>query len=157
MKPITVLFLLVGVAATGLSQTPAGRAGAAQPADTLLSPEVRADRTVTFRLRAPKASEVTVTGEWMLDFPSNKTALAKGADGVWSVTVGPLVPNIYLYSFMVDGMNIADPINPTVKLRARTSASLVLVPGAEAWEFRDVPHGVVNIIWHKSAVLDGAM
>ena len=157
MKPISVFFLLVGLAATGLPQTPAGRAGAAQPADTLLSPEVRPDRTVTFRLRAPKASEVTVTGEWMLDFPSNKTALAKGADGVWSVTVGPLVPNIYLYSFMVDGMNIADPINPTVKLRARTSASLVLVPGGEAWEFRDVPHGVVNVIWHKSAVLDGAM
>jgi enterochelin esterase family protein len=118
---------------------------------------VRPDRTVTFRLRAPKASEVTVTGEWMLDFPSNKTALTKDSDGVWSVTVGPLVPNIYLYSFTVDGMTIADPINPTVKLRARTSASLVLVPGGEAWEFRDVPHGVVNTIWHKSAVLDGAM
>lgn len=160
MKLLAVPLILVGVAAIGLPQTPAGRAGragAAQPPDTLVSPEVRPDRTVTFRLRAPKASEATVTGEWMLDFPSNKTALTKDGDGVWSVTVGPLVPNIYLYSFTVDGMTIGDPINPTVKLRARTSASLVLVPGGEAWEFRDVPHGVVNTIWHKSAVLDGAM
>jgi enterochelin esterase family protein len=157
MKLLAIPFILLGIGATGLSQVPAGRAGAAQPPDTLLSPEVRADRTVAFRLRAPKASEVTVTGEWMLDFPSNKTALTKDRDGVWSVTVGPLVPNIYLYSFTVDGMTIGDPINPMVKLRARTSASLVLVPGGEAWEFRDVPHGVVNMIWHTSAVLDGAM
>jgi len=148
MKPISVFVLLVGMAATGLPQT---------PPDTLLSPEVRPDRTVTFRLRAPKASEVTVTGDWMLDYPSSKTPLTKDSDGVWSVTVGPLVPNIYLYSFTVDGMTIADPVNPTVKLRARTSASLVLVPGGEEWEFRDVPHGVVNVIWHKSAVLEGAM
>jgi enterochelin esterase family protein len=148
MKPISVVVLLVGMAATGLPQT---------PPDTLLSPEVRPDRTVTFRLRAPKASEVMVTGEWMLDYPSSKTPLTKDSDGVWSVTIGPLVPNIYLYSFTVDGMTIADPVNPTVKLRARTSASLVLVPGGEEWEFRDVPHGVVNVIWHKSAVLEGAM
>jgi len=92
------------------------------PPETLLSPEVRPDRTVTFRLRAPKASEVSVTGEWMLDYPSNKTSLTKDSEGVWSVTVGPLVPNIYLYSFTVDGMSIADPINPAIKLRARTSA-----------------------------------
>jgi enterochelin esterase family protein len=156
MKLLAVPFILLGMAVTGLPQTPGGRGGATQP-DTLLSPEVRPDRTVTFRLRAPKASEATVTGEWMPDFPSNKTALNKGSDGVWSVTVGPLVPNIYLYSFTVDGMTIADPVNPSIKLRARTSASLVLVPGGEDWEFRDVPHGVVNTIWHKSAVLDGAM
>ena len=54
MKLLAVPFILVGMAATGLSQTP----------DNLLSPEVRPDRTVVF-LRAPKASEVTVTGEWM--------------------------------------------------------------------------------------------
>jgi enterochelin esterase family protein len=98
-----------------------------------------------------------VTGEWMLDYPSNKTPLTRDGEGVWKVTVGPLKPNLYLYSFNVDGMSIADPINPVIKLRARTSASLVLVPGGQPWEFTDVPHGVVNIIWHKSAVLGGAM
>lgn len=158
MKRSTALFILMGVSVAGaLAQAPAGRGGAAPPPDTLLSPEVQPDRTVTFRLRAPKASEVTVTGEWMLDFPSHATPLTKSADGVWSVTVGPLTPNVYLYSFNVDGMNIADPINPTIKLRARTSGSLVLVPGGQPWEFTGVPHGVVNIIWHKAAALDGAM
>jgi enterochelin esterase family protein len=156
MKPLTVVLLLMGLSAAGVAQAPAGR-GAAQPQDNLLSPEVHADRTVTFRLRAPKASEVTVTGEWMLDFPSTAVPLTKDSNGVWSATVGPLTPNVYLYSFNVDGMNIADPINPTIKLRARTSASLLLVPGGQPWEFADVPHGVVNMIWHKSAVLEGAM
>ncbi|MGO9262927.1 MAG: alpha/beta hydrolase [Bryobacteraceae bacterium] len=157
MKPLTILSILMSMSAAAPAQPPAGRGGAGQAPDTLLSPEVHADRTVTFRLRAPKASEVTVTGEWMLDYPSDKTPLTRDGEGVWSVTVGPLTPNIYLYSFNVDGMDIADPINPTIKLRARTSASLVLVPGGQAWEFSDVPHGVVNIVWHKSAVLDGAM
>ena len=157
MKLLTVLSILIGVSAVVTAQAPAGRGGAVPPPDTLLSPEVHPDRTVTFRLRAPKASAVTVTGEWMLDYPSSKTPLSKDGDGIWSVTVGPLTPNIYLYSFNVDGMDIADPINPIIKLRARTSASLALVPGGQPWEFTDVPHGVVNIVWHKSAVLDGAM
>ena len=156
MKRSAGLFLLLSLAAAALAQAPAGR-GAAPPPDTLLSPEVHPDRTVTLRLRAPKATDVKVTGEWMLDYPSSKLPLSKDAEGVWSVTVGPLTPNVYLYSFNVDGMEIADPINPTIKLRARTSASLVLVPGGQPWEFGDVPHGSVNIVWHKSAVLDGAM
>lgn len=157
MKLSTGLLILFGWSAAVMAQAPAGRGGAAPQIDTLLSPEVHPDRTVTFRLRAPKASEVKVTGEWMLDYPSSKTPLTRDGEGVWSVTVGPLTPNVYLYSFNVDGMEIADPINPTIKLRARTSASLVLVPGGEPWEFTDVPHGAVNIVWHKSAVLDGAM
>ncbi len=132
---------------------PEARGGIANPPVVTRSPEVGPDRRVTFRLLAPKASEVILTGEFM----EGSRSLQKDDKGVWSVTVGPLVPNIYLYSFTVDGMTIGDPINPTVKLRARTSASLVLVPGGEAWEFRDVPHGVVNMMWHKSAVLAGAM
>ncbi len=157
MKPLATLSIVMSIGATILAQVPGGRGAAAQPPDSLLSPEVHPDRTVTFRLRAPKASEVSVTGEWMLDYPANKTPLTRDGEGVWNVTVGPLKPNIYLYSFNVDGMTIADPINPVIKLRARTSASLVLVPGGQPWEFTDVPHGVVNIVWHKSAVLDGAM
>jgi enterochelin esterase-like enzyme len=157
MKLSAGLLILFSWSAAVMAQAPAGRGGAAPQVDTLLSPEVHPDRTVTFRLRAPKASEVKVTGEWMLDYPSSKTPLVKDGEGVWSVTVGPLTPNVYLYSFNVDGMEIADPINPIIKLRARTSASLVSVPGGQPWEFTDVPHGAVDIVWHKSAVLDGAM
>jgi enterochelin esterase family protein len=83
--------------------------------------------------------------------------MTRDAEGVWSVTMGPMAPTVYIYWFNVDGMTIADPVNPNIKLRARTSASMVEVPGAtpEAWEPRDVPHGTVEINWQKSTAIHG--
>jgi enterochelin esterase family protein len=125
----------------------------------LKTPEVHPDRTVTFRISAPNASKVQIAGEWMssnqAETTVNGTEMAKDEKGVWTATVGPLEPNTYIYSFNVDGMNIADPVNPAIKLRARTSATLVTVPGDQPWEFRDVPHGRVEINYSKSAVLNG--
>lgn len=119
------------------------------------SPEVHADNRVTFRLAAPKASEVLFYGDWM---PTGTTkAMAKEGSGLWSVTVDPLPPSVYIYHFVVDGLTIADPINPRIKLRARTSASLLEVPGPgnAVWQPRDVPHGTVEINYQKSKVLQG--
>jgi enterochelin esterase-like enzyme len=126
--------------------------------DTLQSPEVLADRRVTFRLRAPRATEVTVGGEWSRPgaAPNAPQKMTRDAQGVWSITVGPLEPNIYIYVFNIDGMTITDPVNPLVKLRARTSASMVEVPGGQPWEARDVPHGALAIHTHASTVLEGA-
>src|SRR5438093_7797713 len=76
------------------------------------SPEVHPDRRVTFRLLAPKAAEVKLTGEFM---PGEKL-LEKDAKGLWSVTVGPLEPEIYNYNLVVDGVVNIDPGNPNVKL-----------------------------------------
>ena len=123
--------------------------------DTLKSPEVAADRHVTFRIYAPKASEVTLTGDWLGAAPPPK--LAKDDAGVWSVTLGPFEPSIYIYSFTVDGVAIPDPVNPRIKLRARTSASLLEVKDETPaiWEARDVPHGAVEINWEKAATLGG--
>src|SRR3954447_2908424 len=116
----------------------------AQQPPRVVSPEVHADRKVTFRIRAPKATDVTLTGDWLGTTPPPK--LAKDDAGVWSVTLGPFEPSIYIYAFTVDGLAIADPINPRMKLRASTSASLLEVPGDSAfWEARDVPHGAVEI------------
>jgi 1,4-alpha-glucan branching enzyme len=72
--------------------------------------EVKADRTVVFRLRAPDATAVQVTG----DFADGATAMAKGADGVWSATVGPLRPAIYNYAFTVNGVRTLDPVSGLV-------------------------------------------
>jgi len=123
---------------------------------TVVSPEVHSDRKVTFRIRAPKASEVTLTGDWLL--PGTATPkLTKDDTGLWSVTLGPLDPSIYIYSFTVDGLAIADPVNPKMKLRASTSASLLEVkaPQPDFWEARDVPHGAVEINWQKSKAISG--
>src|SRR3954452_23932084 len=116
----------------------------------VVSPEVHADHRVTFRIRAPKASEVTLTGDWLGTTPAPK--LNKDESGVWSVTLGPFEPSIYIYSFTVDGVAMADPINPRMKLRASTSASLVEVKADSPafWEAHDVPHGAVEINWEKS-------
>ena len=120
----------------------------------VVSPEVQSDRRETFRIRAPKASEVTLTGDWLGTTPAPK--LTKDDAGIWSVTLGPFEPSIYIYSFTVDGVAMADPINPRIKLRASTSASMVEVPDDSAfWEPRDVPHGAVEINWEKSKALNG--
>jgi enterochelin esterase-like enzyme len=139
------LSLSVLFASLSLAQTP--------PPDGLTSPEVHGDRTVTFRVRAPKAGEVTLSGDWI---PVGKSQpMTKGADGVWSITTEPLEANGHLYWFNLDGLAIADPINPVIKMRQRTSASLVEVPAASPapWEMRDVPHGTVVTEWQKSAAL----
>src|SRR4051794_25367323 len=64
----------------------------------LVSPEVAPDRRVTFRLRAPGAREVKVTGGF-----GPKTGLTRDAEGIWSATVGPVEPGVHEYSFVVDG------------------------------------------------------
>lgn len=127
----------------------------AQRPAPVVSPDVHPDGRVTFRIKAPKASEVTLTGDWLGTAPP--PALAKDDAGVWSVTLGPLEPSIYIYSFTVDGVAMADPVNPRIKLRASTSASLVEVPGETPafWAARDVPHGSVEINWRKSKALQG--
>jgi enterochelin esterase family protein len=121
--------------------------------DSLVSPEVHPDRRVTFRVRAPKASEVSLFGDWMA--PETKQIMTHDEQGIWSVTVGPLEPGLAIYTFTIDGVTAPDPINPRIKLRARTAASLVDVPGhpPELWEARDVPHGAVEINWAKSKII----
>ncbi len=141
------LTLLIAVSAS--AQRPP-----AEPPDTLVSPEVHPDRSVTFHLRAPKAGEVTVRGDWM---PSQtREKLTKDNSGVWSVTLGPLAPDLYTYSFSIDGVPAIDPKNPLVKLGVRSStSSMVEVPGDPPMrhEVRDVPHGSVEVNWYKSSTL----
>lgn len=140
------LILLAFVIVAAFAQTP-------QP-DGLVSPEVQPDKKVTFRVRAPKAAEVTLYADWMV--PGKPEPMTKGSDGVWTITAGPVEPNVHLYWFNIDGLAVADPVNPKIKLRQRTSASLVEVPAdpSAPWEVRDVPHGTVVVNWEKSQVLN---
>jgi enterochelin esterase-like enzyme len=121
----------------------------------ITSPDIRSDGKVTFRLYAPKASEASFFGDWMA--LNTREPMTRDANGIWTVTVGPISPGIYIYSFTVDGLTIADPINPQIKLRARTSASLLEIPGRppELWEARDVPHGTIEILPHRAAKING--
>jgi enterochelin esterase-like enzyme len=99
---------------------------------------------------------VGLYGAWMA--VGKLEPMTKDAEGIWSITSAPLEPNVYLYWFNVDGMTIADPINPRIKRRTRTSASLLDIPGTPPapWEPREAPHGSVGIHWHESKLLQEA-
>jgi hypothetical protein len=89
----------------------AGDVGARRTGPDVTSPEVAPDRRVTFRLRAPEAKAVKVSGDFGAD-----ADMRRSEDGVWSVTVGPLDPEAYVYFFTVDGVRVTDPSNPQVKI-----------------------------------------
>ncbi|MGE5609975.1 MAG: esterase [Bacillota bacterium] len=118
----------------------------------LVSPEVHADRTVTFRLRAPNASKVSVSGEW----PGGEKAMTKDERGVWSVTLGPLEPDLYGYGFSVDGFRTLDPANSSVKPMRSPTTSILDVPGNSPLlhDFTNVPHGTVRTHGYYSKSLD---
>ena len=116
-----------------------------------MTPEVKVDNTVTFRFRAPNAQQVTLIGE--LD---GKTyPMTKDEGGVWSVTIGPLAPDVYNYQFNVDGVIAMDPVNPAVKLGfgAFPPANLFEIPGDEFDDAKNVPHGTVRVETYHSKTM----
>ena len=142
------LLLLLPLCVTLQAQQPA------QPTP-VRSPEVSADRRITFRVRAPEANKVTVFCECLTSEP----ALTKGADGVWSVTVGPVEPDIYEYHFTVDGVDNLDQRNPVVKYNSRPNLieSVVEVAGSGPlfYDAKPVPHGTVSMRYYSSKATGG--
>ncbi|HLK62610.1 MAG TPA: alpha/beta hydrolase-fold protein [Bryobacteraceae bacterium] len=122
--------------------------GGVSAAPRLVSPEVRPDRTIVFRLRAPEAVKVS------LSFSGSKL-MSKDDAGVWSITVGPVEPEIYQYNFVVDGVRILDPGNPNLKNGRAIDASIVEVPGNPPRfdELQSVPHGALHILTYPSTPL----
>ena len=120
-----------------------------------VSPEVHSDRTVTFRLFAPKASEVLLMGSpGILEVIKKPLPLTKDENGVWSLTVGPLPAGFYTYGYAIDGgMRMPDPSNPKLELRRWGPTSVFIVPGAEkaVFEERHVPHGTVHVNFYDSS------
>jgi enterochelin esterase-like enzyme len=121
----------------------------------VVSPEVGGDLSVTFRLYAPKATEVTLSGGWMQGWGTSES-MVKNDTGLWSFQTAPLAPEIYTYSFTVDGVRMLDPSNVQVMRDGRRYESMVLVPGEASglYEVKDVPHGTLSKIWYPSPTLD---
>ena len=118
-------------------------------AQRLVSPEVQRDGRVTFRLKAAKAQDVQVHCEGV-----KATQMTKDDAGVWSLTTEPLAPDLYGYSFQVDGMRAIDLANPLLKYNLLNNDSLVHVPGPATlpWELNDVPHGRLHRHLYHSAI-----
>jgi enterochelin esterase family protein len=125
---------------------------AAQRRAPISSPEVHDDGRVTFRVRAAQADAVRVTGT---DMPAmgRGVDMARGEDGLWEATVGPVDPGTYRYVFSVDGLSVLDPVNTAISESNATSWSMVTVPGAAFMDTRRVPHGAVSEVTYFSEPL----
>ncbi len=115
------------------------------------SPEIDADRKVTFRLQAANADSVEVAGQW----PDGSAPMEKGEDDVWQVSVGPIPPGVWEYSLRVDGVSMIDPGNPAIKPMRSPRTSILHLPGEPplVHDFQDVPHGTVHLHTYRSESL----
>jgi enterochelin esterase family protein len=129
-----------------------GRRGGT-PAPRFVSPEVSADRHITLRIFAPQAQGIRLTAS---DIPgvTQATQLTKAENGVWEVTVGPIDPGAYRYNFNIDGVATIDPRNPQISESNNNVWSLVIVPGSDLFDTKDVPHGAVAAVTYKSTALN---
>ncbi len=136
------------------------------PQRTMVSPEVHQNHTVTFRLRAPKAERVQITGDFLpvtqVDTPYGKMDTAgfadmkKGEGGYWEFTTpAPLSPELYNYTFVVDSVPVVDPQNVYAPRNVDALYAQFLIEGgrADLYKVNDVPHGTVARRWYGSPTL----
>jgi enterochelin esterase-like enzyme len=145
MKNLWVSMFMWGISSLGMI------AHAQSPAP-VVSPEVHADRRVTFRLRSPNVKEVQFELEGREAMP-----MRKDDQGIWSVTTEPLQPDFYGYAFIVDGVRLIDPSNQLMKPNLLATESEVHVPGPPPlpWEVNEVQHGVVHHhFFHSTTIGD---
>ena len=125
----------------------------------LISPEVYDDHTVTFRVNAPQAEEVLLTGSMFVGPDARKRVpFVKGEDGVWTLTIGPLEPEIYFYYFIIDGVQNIDPNNTYTGHACMPAFSILHVHGDEPSFFDpkpEVPHGSLTTHYYYSEVTGG--
>ncbi len=121
------------------------------PMQRVISPEVNPDKTATFRLWMPDAKTVLVD----VEFEAEKQPLIKDESGIWSVTLGPVKPDIYPYSYYVNGIRIMDPVNRLYFPNEQFKRSLVDITGDEPLihSLLDVPHGLVTYRYYQSKTL----
>ena len=125
------------------------------------SPVVNADGTVTFAIHAPKASRVTVSGDFLSPSETGQPGqadLKEGKNGVWTYTTGKLAPELYSYTFRVNDMPILDPANVYVNRDIASLTSIFIVSDAKGdrgdlYRVNEVPHGDICKVWYDSPTL----
>ncbi len=133
---------------------------------SIVSPEIHDNHMVTFRLRAPKAMSVQVTGDFLPSQPIETPRgvydapgiadMKEGKDGVWEFTTPePLKPELYGYAFIVDGLRMMDPSNVYMIRDVATVTNVFIIGGdrADLYKVNSVPHGTVRRMWYNSPSL----
>src|SRR5713226_4602156 len=146
MKRTFFVLAILLLAATAPAQTPPP-----PPPPPLISPEVHADKSVTFRFRGPNVKEVAVS----LEGAAKPLPMQKDDQGDWSVTTDPLAPDYYGYSIVADAVGLFDPSNHAIKPNFLYRASELHVPGPASlsWEIAAAPHGEIHHHFYKSGVV----
>ena len=161
MKKIAMSIILLAICVATFAQQ------ALWGGQEIVSPEIHSNNTVTFRLNAPMATKVEVTGDFLptqkaqtpmgkLDAPG-VAELTKNSIGIWEFTTPePLSPELYSYTFMIDGTKVTDPAN-VYTIRDVSSVTSVFIIGggrADLYKVNDVPHGTVSRTWYDSPTLE---
>lgn len=156
MKRLTALIVALLIGVTMFAQQ------ALWGSAPVVSPEIHGNNTVTFRFKAPKAVRVQLTGDFL---PVQKNAkfeapgivdLKEGQEGVWEYTTPePLKPELYSYSFIVDGLRVNDPANVYLIRDVSTLTNVFIIGGdrADFYKVNPVPHGTVSRVWYDSPAL----
>jgi enterochelin esterase family protein len=120
----------------------------------IVSPEVHEDNTVTFRLQAPNAKEVKLTGDWIprKDWGPATVDMVKDASGTWTYTTEVLPSDLYSYSFFVDGLDVKDPGNVYLNRDVATVSNIFITGNGngDLYRVQKVPHGSVTRRWYDS-------
>jgi len=160
---VLTLAALTGLAVMAVAATPvlgqATRSSASTNAPVrrgerpppILSPELRSDGSVTFRYKAPKATEVKAAGQFGPD-----ALMTKDADGLWSVNVPSVPAGVHEYRFVVDGLTVIDPQNSAIKPQRWPGNSILHIPAQPPapWDLQDIPHGTLHEHTYRSSALN---
>lgn len=145
-------YLVSFVLALCVSSVAVAQPGPPNPADSVQTVTVAADHSVTFSLYAPKASVVTVSGDFPVKGP---VPMTKGDDGVWAFTTPPLPPDSYTYNFSVDGLNVLDQHSQNFRENPNSLFNYFDMPGPETdfMALKNVAHGrVEKVLYHSSTL-----
>lgn len=148
-----ICLLILLVAAVVCPSAAEGQEGFGPRPPAFDSVEVSSERTLTFRLFAPKAEAVRLVSADMPGSDFAGKSMKKRDDGVWEATTAAVPAGAYRYHFHVDGLAVMDPRNPATSESNMNSWSLVVVPGSASFDTREVPHGAISQVTYHSQVL----
>ena len=141
------------------------------PGTGIVSPEINADNTVTFRYYNPKAVTVQISGDFLptqpikyvrdgkeMVYEAPGRADLKEMNGMWTYTSAPLEGELYSYTLYVDGQKMMDPSNIYQNRDIATWTNIFTLSteqGDKGWYYQvnDTPHGNIAKVWYDSPTL----
>ncbi len=141
------------------------------PGTGIVSPEINADNTVTFRYYNPKAVTVQISGDFLptqpikyqrdgreMIYEAPGRADLVEQNGLWTYTSAPLEGELYSYTLYVDGQKMMDPSNIYQNRDIATWTNIFTIStekGDKGWYYQvnDTPHGNVSKVWYDSPTL----